>query len=225
MTDEVDLDATIDEVKDQIDEAEEVDFEALLEEEKNGKNRKTLVEYLERHVDDEVEVEEEDAEEEVAEQIEEETAGGLLGSFSKEAVLSAGLAGGIVLGVLFGLLLTQGPSGPSTITEMEAEQTVDDILGLQFQDYEVTGSEFRNGMFYVQSNITREVTQGNETTTQEFQQNFYVSPDGKYLFTENRQFGQVLNPINVEEELESTEESEEDSDQEDSDQGDGNTTQ
>lgn len=232
MTDDVDFDGTVEEVKDQIRDLEDPDYQELLNKEKGGKNRKTVIEFIQNHMDkEEVELEEadeedsndtengEDTEEEssddqIVEEIEEETEGGLLGGVSPQIVLAAGVAGGLVLGLLLGLVVEipeshDEPVSDSGITAQEAQDKVESIIELQFNDYEFTGEpEIRNGMYYVPTTITQEVpVEGNETETesQEINQNFYITDDGALLFPEQEQFGQVISPLNVDDELQRAE--------------------
>lgn len=221
MTQDVDFDATVDEVKQQIRDLEDPDYQSLLSQEKGTKDRKTVKEFIQDRMDSsEVEIEEEDVEDELVEEIEEETRGGLLGDLSPEVVLVAGLAGGLIIGLLLGMVFDLSAAN-SEITPQEAEDRVSDIIGLQFDDYEITDSEMRSGMYYVSANITQQVpVQGNETETQtqEFEQNFYLTSDGKYLFPEQRQLGQVISPIDVDSEIERAQQQQQEVDPEDLEQ-------
>jgi len=218
MTNDVDFDATVDEVKDQIRDLEDPDFEKLLQQEKDDKDRKTIKEFIESRMDSEdveesdesVEDEEEsesvdeEVEQDLVEEIEEETSGGLLGGLSPEAVLVSGMVGGLVLGLLLGVVFDVSGAN-AEISPQQAEDRVESIVELQFDDYEFTSTpEMRSGMYYVSANITQEVQpQGsNETQEQEFPQNFYLTTDGEYLFPEQQQFGQVVSPIDVDQEVE-----------------------
>lgn len=231
MTEDVDFDGTVEEVKDQIRDLEDPDYQELLNKEKGGKNRKTIIEFIQNHMDkEEVELEEADEEDsndnetednteesadQIVEEIEEETEGGLLGGVSPQIVLAAGVAGGLVLGLLLGLVVEipqshDEPVSDSGISAQEAQDRVESIIELQFQDYEFTGEpEARNGMYYVPATITQEVpVEGNETETesQEVNQNFYITEDGELLFPEQEQFGQVISPLNIDDELQRAEE-------------------
>ncbi|MFP4038158.1 MAG: hypothetical protein ACLFTA_00035 [Candidatus Nanohaloarchaea archaeon] len=213
MTEDVDFSATVDEVKDQIRDLEDPDYQSLLQQEEDNKDRKTVKEFIQKRMDgEEVEIEEEDVEEELVEEIEEETAGGLLGGLSPEALLAAGVAGGLILGLLMGMVIDVSPAG-TEITPQQAEQRLNDLYGAQFQDFEVTDSETKNGMFYISTNVTQEApVQGNETNetqSQEFPQNFYMTTDGSFLFPEQRTaMGQLRLPIDVESRLEALQEDE-----------------
>ena len=205
MSKDVDLSDNVDEVKDQIREAEDLDLDALLEEEKSGKDRKTIKEFLQKRIDNQEE-EITEAEDEVVEQIEEETEGGLLGGLSRDKVLGAGIAAGLVLGLIFGVAVGYTTGGPDAdITADQAEERVSDIVGLQFDDYSIDSVSTSNGMYYVEATITQEVpATGNQTGTQEreFPQNFYLTLDGSLLFPEQQsQLGQVISPIDVDQEL------------------------
>lgn len=213
MTNDVDFDATVDEVKQQIRDLEDPDYKKLLEQEKADKDRKTIKEFIQKRMDsEEVEIEDEEdsteetVEEDLVEEIEEDTSGGLLGGLSPEVVLASGLVGGLVLGLMLGLVFDASPAD-AEITSQEAQDRVDSILELQVDDYEFTQSpELRNGLYYVSTEITQEVPaeDGNETETetQEVSQNFYLTTDGELLFPEQEQFGQVVSPISIDEELE-----------------------
>lgn len=211
MTNDVDFDATVDEVKQQIRDLEDPDYKKLLEQEEADKDRKTVKEFIQKRMDsEEVEIEDEEdsteetVEEDLVEEIEEDTSGGLLGGLSPEVVLASGLVGGLVLGLMLGLVFDASPAD-AEITSQEAQDRVDSILELQVDDYEFTESpELRNGLYYVSTEITQEVQaqDGNGTETQEVSQNFYLTTDGELLFPEQEQFGQVVSPINIGDELE-----------------------
>ncbi len=209
MTDNVDLSGNVDEVKDQIRDAENPDLEALLEEEKSGKDRKTIKEFLEKRIDKE-EAEVEEAEDEVVEQIEEETEGGLLGGFSREAVMASGLVAGLVLGLVFGAAaMNFSGSADADITAQQAEDRVSQLFELQqgLAGFSVDSVSQENGMYYIESTVEQEVqaqNNSNETSVQEFPQNFYMTLDGQYLFQErqNQFTGQVVSPIPVDQTIE-----------------------
>lgn len=210
MTEDVDFDGTVDEVKQQIRDLEDPDYQSLLEQEKGNKDRKTIKDFIQKQMDnEEVEVSEteEEVEDELVEEIEEETSGGLLGGVSPAAVLTVGIAAGLVLGLMLGLVLDM--SSPETeISPQEAQDQVESIVELQFNDYEFTEDPtIRNSMYYVPAEITQEVEaeDGNGTETESFEQNFYLTTDGALLFPEQQQFGQVISPINIEQELEMAE--------------------
>jgi len=202
MTEDVDFDGTVDEVKEQIRDLEDPDYQSLLEQEKSSKDRKTVKDFIQSRMDDdEVEIEEEDVEDELVEEIEEETAGGLLGDLSPEAVLAVGVAGGLVIGLLLGMVFDLS-AGNADITSEEAEDRISSLYEGQFEGFEITGNEMRSGMYYISSNVSQEVEQGNETSVQEFEQSFYLTSDGQYLFPEQRQLGQLVMPIDVDSQLE-----------------------
>lgn len=203
MTEDVDFDGTVDEVEEQIRDLEDPDYQSLLEQEKSNKDRKTIKEFIQNKMDkDEVEIEEEDVEDELVEEIEEDTAGGLLGGLSPEAVLAAGLAGGLVIGLLLGMVFDLS-AGNADISAADAEDRVSSLYEGQFEGFEITGTEMRSGMYYISSNVSQEVEQENETSVQEFEQSFYLTNDGQYLFPEQRQFGQLVMPIDVDSQMES----------------------
>jgi len=145
------LDQNVGEVKSSVRDLEDPDYEQLLQLEKDGKDRKTVKEFLEDRLDDEEEtqdsVEEVDEEtEEIVEEIEEETSDGLLGSFSKNTVL----ASGVVLGVLIGLVAGYGALGASSdmASQGEVESTVTELFtasGLDASQFEIADYTQQNG--------------------------------------------------------------------------------
>ena len=206
MSKDVDLSDNVDEVEDQIRDAENPDYEALLEEEKSGKDRKTIKEFLQKKIDSQ-ETEVTEAEDEVVEQIEEETSGGLLGGLSRDKVLGAGLAAGLVLGLIFGVAVGYATGGPDAdITSEEAEDRLTQLFEAEqgLESFSVDSVNTQNGMYYIESTLEQEVEQENETTTEEFPQNFYMTLDGVYLFQEqqNQMTGQVVSPIDIDQTLE-----------------------
>lgn len=215
MPEDVDLTATVEEVKDQIRELEDPDYEALLEAEKEGKDRKTVKEFIQRRIDDEgVEVEE--AEDQVVEEIEQETRGGLLGGFSKDTVLTAGILLGIVAGLVFGLGIGQYTAGDADITTAQAEEKFISLMDAQpdSPDYEVASVERQSGMFFITVEITETVMGENETEEEQtVQQGFYMTGDGELLFPQQEQFGQVVSPINIDEEIDRLQDEEEGSEE------------
>lgn len=172
MTDDTDysdiVDKTVKEAKDAIRELENPDYEALLEAEAQGENRKTLRTWIEDRLEEqEYEVGVEDAKEEM-----------FLSSLSPSTALVGGLVLGLVVGLAAGAF---GPSSGTSVSPGEVEQSVTDLFataGSAPDSVEVTET---NGMFSV--NVTNR--QGNRTSTQQF----YVSPDGQLLFRATGPFG------------------------------------
>lgn len=180
MTEDYDdiLDGNVDEVKKAIRDLEDPDYSELLELEEEGKDRKTIREFLETRIEETGE-EAEEAAEEVVEEIEEETEGGFLGDFSREKVLAGGVIAGVVIGLLVGLVFTgQGTAG----SQEEVRNSLQQFYELSGNTPESVTVTEQNGMFYAQVNITRETQNGTQTTPQ----SFYVSPDGELLFPEIR---------------------------------------
>jgi len=192
------LDQNVGEVKSSVRDLEDPDYEQLLQLEKDGKDRKTVKEFLEDRLDDEEEtqdsVEEVDEEtEEIVEEIEEETSDGLLGSFSKNTVL----ASGVILGVLIGLVAGYGALGASSdmASQGEVESTVTELFtasGLDASQFEIADYTQQNGMHYVTLNITQQTQNGTQTNSR----SYYVSPDSDLL---------VQTPINIADTLEQIE--------------------
>jgi len=188
----VDLDGTVDEVKENIRNASNPDYEELLKKEEEGKNRKTIIEFLEKKIGEEVEEDidkskEEQVEDELVEEIEEETEDGLLGGFTPPQLLTGGALAGILVGLIAGAFLLPGAGG-NDVSPAAAQSTVQDLLGENQNNVTVGQAEKVNGLYRVP--LTQEVTQGNETTTQT--QNYYLTVDGEKLIPESIQtaFGQ-----------------------------------
>lgn len=175
------LDQNVDEVKKAVRDLEDPDYDELLEAEKEGKDRKTIREFLEERESEE--------EVEVVEEIEEETAGGFLGDFSREKVLVGGVIAGIVIGLLTGLAFAeQGTSG----SQEEVKSSIQQFYDLSGNSPDSVTVSNQNGMFYAEVNMTRETENGTQASSQKF----YVSPDGELLFPEI-QSPLVTSPYNL----------------------------
>lgn len=213
------LSQNVDEVEKKVRDLEDPDYEQLLELEKNGKDRKTIREFLENKINKTGKENEEveDETEEIVEEIEEETSEGLLGSFSRSTVL----ASGVVLGILVGLVAAYGAFGstsPGMVSQDQVESTVTDLFvtsGVSESQFEVADYTQQNGMHYVTLNITQQ--SGNQTQTNS--RSYYVSPDGELLFPE-LQSALVQTPINIEQTIQQIE-----AQQAQQEQESGNTTQ
>ncbi|WP_414837249.1 hypothetical protein ACK3SF_03195 [Candidatus Nanosalina sp. VS9-1] len=192
------LEGTVDEVKDRIRDLDTPDYEGLLDAEKEGKDRKTVKEFLESKLptDDEEEDSEEESEEEIVEEIEEETSGGLLGSYSPTSVL----AGGVILGLVIGFVAAgfAGVSGTAdTGTQADAElvrQSVQTVAGVGLNTTpDVSEPVVRHSMYNM--NVSTDVPTENGTVTQS--QEVFVTLDGEYLFIAQKQFGQYIRPLDL----------------------------
>ena len=171
------LDDTVDEVKKNIRHAEDVDYEELLEAEKNGKDRKTIKEFLENKIESAEEAQEE-VEEELVEEIEEETEEGFLGGFAPPQILAGGALAGVLVGLVLGAALLPGMGGGGDdIGPAAAQSTVEELLTASGSNATVSQAEKVNGLYRV--NLSQQVTQGNQTTTQT--QSYYVTLDGEKL--------------------------------------------
>ncbi len=182
------LEGTVDEAKDSIRDLDDPDYESLLEAEKEDKNRKTLVSWLESRVEAEQEEEsggedgqeEPDDVDEAVEQVEKQTAGGLGGSFSSGQIALGGLLVGLIIGLASGTLV--GDTGMSAEPGASTDQIREDVSTLvsqgQTQDVSIASVETRNEMFFV--NVSGTVTQNG--TSREITRAFYVSQDGELLF-------------------------------------------
>lgn len=185
----VDLDKNVDEVKKQIRNAEDPDYEELLKQEEEGKNRTTVVEFLEKKIGEEVEEQmnedeetKEEVEEELVEEIEDETEGGVLSGFTDPQILAGGAIVGLVLGLVVGAVAL--PAGSQNqITSVQAEERISTLLtaGQTSQDDLDISTEKRNGMFFQNVTITTTVN-GTERSQS---RSFYMSPDGQKLFRDS----------------------------------------
>ena len=206
------LTQNVDEVKSSIRDLESPDYRQLLQIEREGKDRKTVKEFLEDRLDDdEVEEVESSDEEETevpepysseVEAIEEETSEGLLGSFSRNTVL----ASGVVLGVLIGLVVAYGALGSSAsgmVSQDAAESSLNELFtasGMDASQFEVTEYTQQNGMHYMTLNMTQETENGTQTNSR----SYYVSPDAELLFPE-LQSALVQTPINIDQTIQQIE--------------------
>jgi hypothetical protein len=219
------LSQNVGEVKSSVRDLENADYRQLLQLEREGKDRKTVKEFLESRLEEEDSKDSVEDETEAPqshnskeEAIEEETSGGLLGSFSRSSVL----ASGVVLGVLIGLVAAYGALGGAAnsgmVSQGEVESSINELFttsGMDASQFEVTEFTQQNGMHYVSINVTRE--SGNETQTSS--RSYFVSPDGELLFPELRS-QLVQTPINIEETIQQIQ-----ARQAQQDQTNGNTTQ
>jgi len=186
------LDQNVEEAKKAIEDLEDPDYEELLETEKQGRDRKTIKEFLEPLTGTSEESEEDT--EETVETVNEETTENFLDGFSRNQVLSGGLIAGIVLGLIvgFGFTATDSPQA----TPQEVEDSINSLFEAsgEAEDIEIAEIEQAHGMYY--ASIEAEVEMENETQTQT--ETFYVSPDAELLFPEIQDM-MMQNPINIEE--------------------------
>lgn len=204
------LDNNVDEVKKQIRDLEDADHEELLELEKEGKDRKTVKEFLEERVEEEVA-------EEVAEEVREEEASGAFSSLEPKYTFAAA---GVVIGLLLGVAV--GAFGPLSSIDAQAspgevQEKIDTYWNAETEaagfegNISVAEPEVQNQMYFVE--ITTEGTVGNESVEQT--QALYVTRDGQLMFPEVRQMGQVVSPININQAIEQTQQPEQQISEED----------
>ena len=193
------LGQNVDEVRQTVRDLENPDYRKLLQLEREGKDRKTIKEFLEDRVEDsEPGTEEEEVEDtdEIIEEIEEETSGGLLGGFSRESVLAAGVVLGLVIGLVGGYSATMSDA-PGQASPAEVQDSVSQLLvasGLEESQFEFTEVSQQNGMNYVSLNISQQTQNGTQTSATEF----YVSPDAELLFRTQGPLGQSM-VLNIQE--------------------------
>ncbi|MBC5792706.1 MAG: hypothetical protein H8Z69_01580 [Nanohaloarchaea archaeon] len=168
------LDNDVEDVKQSIRDLKNPDYGKLLDLEKEGKDRKTIKDFLESKATDTEEPEELD---EVAEEIEEETSNGLLGSYSPEAVL----AGGAIIGIVIGLI---GGLGAASMTDsgsmQDARNSLNELLEVTGSEAEVVDMKEVSGVYQATVNVSQVNPRTNQT--EEVSQPYFVSKDGKYLF-------------------------------------------
>lgn len=213
------LSQNVGEVKSSIRDLDEPDYRQLLQLEREGKDRKTVKEFLENRLDEDTEDEEiedtvDDEAEEIVEDIEEDTSEGLLGSFSRSTVL----ASGVILGVLIGLIAAYGALGSTSsdmVSQEQVESSVTELFtasGTNASQFEVVDYTTQEGMHYMTVNITQQTQNGTQTQSQ----SYFVSPGGNLLFPE-LQSALVQTPIDIDQTIQQIEAQQ--------NQTSGNTTQ
>ncbi|MFB6202946.1 MAG: hypothetical protein ABEK01_00480 [Candidatus Nanohaloarchaea archaeon] len=192
------LAGTVDEVKEKIREADNPDLTSLLSDEKEGKDRKTVKDFIESLMEGEEDQEEESSEENPTDEVEEdkeseepvesatEPSTDFFSGLSSEVVF----VGGITIGLLVGLAVAVGSgmmSAPSTTAPggmasvQDVNSSITELLsaGGSMNTTSVTGIEERNGIYEV--NLTSQVTVGNQTRTRTT--TYYVTGDGEKLIS------------------------------------------
>lgn len=184
------LGSTVEEAKNQIEELEDPDYEKLLELESEGKDRKTLTEWLQDRID------EQDYEVDSGDAVEE----GFLESFSPGAVLAGGAAFGLIAGLLVGLVaasfISTSVTGEATPADVEESlQGYADAVAAtgQVNSAQVDSVEERNGMYVATVLVEAQQLGTNETQEQEVE--LYVSPDGQMMFPQSMNIKDAINQI------------------------------
>jgi hypothetical protein len=177
----VDLSENVDEVKKQIRDAEDPDYEKLLQQEKDGKDRKTIKEFLESKIESQDEEMAEEVEEELVEEIDEETEGGILSGFNSVQVLGGGVMLGLLIGLVVGALAFPMSGGISSQQAADRVETLVTASGQFSADQVDVAVDREHNMFYV--NVTAQTT-GPNGTAQESSQTYYMSSDGAIMFPE-----------------------------------------
>ncbi len=185
------LSGTVEEAKNEILELEDPDYERLLEAEAEGKNRKTVRQWLEKRLEEEMK--EEGAEEAVDEMF--------LSSISP----SSALVGGLVLGLVAGLVAASFVSVPgldgvdTEVAPGDVEESVqayaDAASGMdQLEDVQVEAVTERNGMWLAEISMEGQTMEG-EIDTQTVE--MYVSPDGEILFPQGENIDQAIQQMEM----------------------------
>lgn len=200
------LSGKVEEVKEEVDDLDSPDFEKLLKLEREGKDRKTVKEYLEdlqdqageaaEEVQDEAEEAAEEAEEtveEVEEEIDEELDSddvevtnpdteSFVDSVHENlnALSPVSLIG---LGLIIGLLAGTAASQVLTSNTYEASPAavssdMQTLLSGPNSTVDLGNAEKQHGMYYFNATITQQTANGTQTNNREF----YVTSDGELLF-------------------------------------------
>jgi len=190
MSKEIDLSETVGEVKEQVRESEEADLEEILEEEKKGKDRKTLKEFIEKEIEERPEQteSEEKEEEEPFEQPGNNNPQGVNLSVKQFAGLS--FSAGFLLGVALTLSVvalggfTFSDSNPPE-DNWEDSVTLEDRPFLGDEDAPVTIISYEDFFCpfcaaYNNPNVAQEV--GANTAFQEIKENHIDTGEVKYYY-------------------------------------------
>ncbi len=186
------LDGTVKEAKNAIRELEEADFEELLELEIDGKNRKTLREWIEKQLEQqEYEIGKEDAEDEM-----------LLSSVSPVSALGGGLIVGLLVGlVAASFVMSPGAGGQDRVAASQVQGDVRELIsaGGFNGSVEVSTPEARHGLYYVNVSMSRDGPNGTVSQSQPA----YVTFDGELLIPiqTNPLTGQMMNPVPLQQRL------------------------
>jgi len=184
------LSNNVEEVKQKIRDIEDPDYDELLEIEREGKERKTVIDFLESRKDSE-EGQEGDSSEEasISDQLMSAPPGALLGGG-----ILAGLLIGAILGSAGGIGQVLPSQGGYTASPGEVTEDMETIFGSQNQTADVGSPERRHGMYFYNVSVRSETPNG---TTTNYQQ-VYVTSDGELLFPVVESF-LFQSPINVNE--------------------------
>lgn len=201
------LSGSIDEVKDEVDEMDDPDFQALMDAEKDGKDRKTLKQYFEEKMEGTGSSEEEtETEEETQQTLDEEPEEGVVDeevsdtsftdSMSFWEVLVIGGVIGLIAGAAVGYTLS--PSAASGGSPQQAQQAVEDLVtaGGFNGTVDVGQPERRHGMYFFNVTFNQETPNGTQTGNQAA----YVTTDGELFFPVVDSFF-MQSPINIQERL------------------------
>lgn len=192
MTDNEDyeevLDGTVDEAKSRIKELENPDFERLLDLETEGKNRKTLRNFIENRLE----------EQERQKGAEEERQRILSETVSPRSALGGGLVVGALIGVLLGGFLLSGSvqQGSPGEIEQSIEQYVQQSGVNGTVDVSQAGAE--HGLY--RFNVTIDPVQANASTSST---QVYTTRNGELMIPirTNPLTGQMVSPIPLEQRL------------------------
>ncbi|PSG99171.1 MAG: hypothetical protein BRC29_03530 [Nanohaloarchaea archaeon SW_7_43_1] len=185
------VDQNVDETKEAIRELEDPDYKELLAAEKVGRDRKTIKGFLDKKI--------EDAEDEVVEDIENETEGGFLGGFERDKILVGGVLAGVLIGLVAGFAFNTADSA----SQSEVRDSLQQFYEVSGNSPESISVRDKNGMHYATVNISQEIENGTQTSSQ----SFYVSPDGELLFPEV-QSPFLTNPYEVDDLIEQAQQQE-----------------
>lgn len=182
------LSGTVDEAKKSIRDMENPDYEELLRLEKEGDDRKTLKEFLERQLDSE-DIDE-SGDEEVEETVDTEE-NGFLTLSANQLLLLGGIAG-VLIGLLVGY--SMAPAAGTQGNPAQARQAVEELItsGSFNGTVDVGQPTERHGMYFFNVTMTQDTPNGTQTGYQAT----YVTKDSELLFpVMNNLF--VQSPINI----------------------------
>lgn len=190
------LSGTVKEAKQKVRELDSPDYRELLRLEKEGKDRETLKDFLNRNVDS---LKGDDDEEETVEKSEpeQEESGNKLSDMSAKKLLLLGGLSGLLLGLLVGFALSPGMAAQGQPDE--AKSALEELVAAQnINGTADVGEPVRkHGLYMFNVSMTQETPNGTQTG----HQSFYVTQDAELLIPviSNPFVGNI--PMNIEETL------------------------
>lgn len=186
------LDGTVDEVKEAVKNLDDPDYEDLLKQEEEGKDRKTVKDFLKRKagISDAEKEQKDDSESDKEETTTEKPASSLTSDSSAVPLAAAGVVIGLLIGLAAGQMVGGGVSGNPDVASNNVEAII--ASGGFNGTVDVGSPQTRHGMYYFNVSITQQTPNGTSTSFQPA----YVSKDGELLFPVVRSF-MLTSPINM----------------------------